>query len=128
MFSMIDKPARASTSTSRPSLSVTTSLTMTFSLFVQRRESRLVHIAAARDQDVAAVQRRLALPIGDHAARALEDRDQRHDVVRFQLTLDDEIEIAGRDHRIVVAVATETRQQALRADCAKRFCSLPREH
>src|SRR6187431_3043808 len=28
MFSMIDKPGRASTSTSRPSLSVTTSLTM----------------------------------------------------------------------------------------------------
>src|SRR5690349_6182507 len=28
MFSMIDKPGRASTSTSRPSLSITTSLTM----------------------------------------------------------------------------------------------------
>src|SRR5262245_40207506 len=35
MFSMIDNPGRASTSTSRPSLSVTTSLTMTLARWVR---------------------------------------------------------------------------------------------
>ena len=71
-----------------------------------RARPRAARGVAGRD-DVAAVERRSPLPVRHDAAGAFEDRDQRHDVVRLQLALDDEIDEPGREHRVVVAVAAE---------------------
>ena len=48
---------------------------------------------------------RAAVPVGDPAAGALDDRDQRDDVVGLQPGLDDAVGVAGGDHAIGVAVA-----------------------
>src|SRR6185503_3554634 len=97
-------------------------------LGVKRVKRRLVQLPAACSDDVAAAQRQVALPVRHHAARALENRDQRHDVVRFQLAFDDEVEITGRDHSVVVAVAAEARQQTFRAEPAECRSAIADEH
>ena len=50
-------------------------------------------------------RRPIALPVGDAAAGALDDRDQRDDVVGLQAGLDDDVGMAGGDHAVGVAVA-----------------------
>src|SRR3954471_6453263 len=80
------------------------------SLAVEQFQGCLVHAGVARRNDTAAVLRGLAFPGGDDAAGAGDDRYQRGDVVGFQFSLDDEIEVAGREHAIGVAVAAVARE------------------
>ena len=49
-----------------------------------------------------------------------DDRDQRHDVVRLQPALDDEIDVARREHAVRIAVAAVARELHLRFDAPKR--------
>ena len=51
-----------------------------------------------------------ALPGRDDAAGAGDDRDQRQHVVGLELGLDDQIDMAGRQHAIGVAVAAVARE------------------
>ncbi len=71
----------------------------------QHLQRRRVHALVAGGDDAAARIGRPAFPGRNHAAGAGDDRDQRHDVVGFELGLDDEIDVAGRQHAIGVAVA-----------------------
>ena len=48
--------------------------------------------------------------VDDHAAGALDDRDQRQDVEILQPGLDHEVDLAEREQAIIVAVAAEASQ------------------
>src|ERR1700738_4909079 len=65
---------------------------------VEQLERRFVDARIAGRDDAAAALRGLAFPGRHHAAGSGDDRDQRSNVVRFQFGLDDEIEMAGRQH------------------------------
>src|SRR5262249_20000010 len=80
------------------------------SLSVEQLQRRLMYTAIAGRNDAAAVLRTLALPIGDNAAGPGDDRDQRGDVVGLELGLDHEVEMAGREHAVGVAIAAIARQ------------------
>src|SRR5215831_16245529 len=60
----------------------------------------------ASGNDAPAASRIASLPSGDHAAGALDDGDKRNDVVWVEPSLDHEIDLAEREHAVVVAVAT----------------------
>ena len=80
--------------------------------------------AVARCDDAPAGHGRTAVPGGEHAARAGDDRDQRNDVVRLELGLDDEIDVSGRQHAIGVAIAAIARQPHALLDAAERVAIL----
>src|SRR5665213_4480891 len=69
-----------------------------------------MHALVARHHDAAAGLRRTILPRRDDTAGADNDRDQRHDVVRLDLGLDDEVDLARRQHAIGIAIAAVTRE------------------
>ena len=50
-----------------------------------------MQLAAAGRDDVSAPERNRAAPVGDDAAGALEDRQQRDDVLGLQLAFHDEV-------------------------------------
>src|SRR5262245_36831293 len=77
---------------------------------VQHLQRRLMPPRVAGTDDPSAAFRGAAVPTGDAAAGAENDRDERDDVVGFQLGLDDEIDMAGREHAIGVAVAAVARE------------------
>ena len=60
-----------------------------------------------------------AVPGGDDAAGAGDDRDQRQDVVGLELGLDHQIDVARRQHAIGVAVAAIARQPHRLLDLAE---------
>src|SRR5215475_6244078 len=70
---------------------------------IEQLQRRLVHAGIAGRDDAAAVLRCLAFPVGDDAAGPRDDRDQGGDVVRLELGLDHEVEMAGREHAIRIA-------------------------
>jgi hypothetical protein len=72
----------------------------------------LVHALVAGGDDAAAVRGRAAVPVGDDAARAFDDGDQRHHVVALESGLDHQVDMPGRDHAIGVAVAAIAREPA----------------
>ena len=59
----------------------------------------------ARGQDAAALARIAAIPGRDHAARALNDRDQRDDVEILKSSFDHEVDLTEREHQILERVA-----------------------
>src|SRR5690242_16420378 len=69
---------------------------------VEYLHRRFVHPRIAGRDDAAAVLRGLAIPGGDDAAGAGDDRDQGRDIVGLQLGLDHEVEVAGRQHAVGV--------------------------
>src|SRR5215216_1830148 len=80
------------------------------SLVVQELQRGLVHAGVAGGDDAAAAMGGLALPVGDDAAGAGDDRDQCGDVVRLEFGLDHEVEMAGRQHAVGIAVTAIARQ------------------
>ena len=64
----------------------------------------------AGGEDAAALSRIAAVPGRDHAAGALDDRDQRQDVEILEPGLDHEVDLAEREQAIIVAVAAEASQ------------------
>ena len=64
----------------------------------------------AGSEDAAALSRVAAIPGRDHAAGALDDRDQRQDVEVLEPGLDHEVDLAEREQAIIVAVAAEASQ------------------
>src|SRR4029079_6003760 len=66
--------------------------------------------------------------IRDHAPGCLEDRYQRHDVVRLELRFDDGVDEPGCEHRVVVAVAAEAVQEATLRERREGGRGRPREH
>src|SRR5262247_4864196 len=74
-------------------------------LALQQRHGGGVHAPVARDHDTPAALGAAAVPRRDDAAGAGDDRNERNDVVRLELGLDHEIDVAGREHAIGVAVA-----------------------
>src|SRR5271170_7941896 len=75
----------------------------------QQSEGRLVDSAVAGGDDASALFPRIAGPGGDDAPGAGDDRNQGRDVMGLELGLDDEIDEAGGEHAIGVAVAAVTR-------------------
>ena len=69
-----------------------------------------MHARIAGGDDAAAALGGLAVPGGDDAAGAGDDRNQRRDIVGLQLGLDHEIEMAGGEHAVGIAVAAIARQ------------------
>ena len=67
----------------------------------------------AGGDDPAAGRGRLAVPGRHHPARPLDDRDKGDDVVRLDRGLDDEVDEAGRERAISVAVAAVAGQPDL---------------
>jgi hypothetical protein len=62
--------------------------------------------------DCAALQRRGAMQVRDHAARTFDDRNQRHDVVRLQHAVDHQVDATLCQQRKPVAVAAPALQAA----------------
>src|SRR5215831_1247901 len=60
-----------------------------------------------------------ALPVADSAAGAGHDRDDRHEIVRFEFRLDDEITVTAGEHAIEITVAAEAAQRGARAERLK---------
>ncbi len=71
---------------------------------------RGVQFRRCRRNDPAALLGRPAVPVGHHAAGRFDDRDQRHDVVVLQADLDDQVDMAGREHGIGIAIGSVARQ------------------
>ena len=67
-------------------------------------------------EDAAALARIAAIPGRDHAARALNDRDQRDDVEILKSSFDHEVDLTEREQTIVVAVAAEAPEAHLPGD------------
>src|SRR6476659_136577 len=67
----------------------------------------LVQARIAGGEDAAASARVAALPGRDHAASALDDRAQRHDVEILEPRLDHEVDLAESEQAVIVAVAAE---------------------
>src|SRR5262245_19658561 len=74
-------------------------------LSVQQLQRALAHPRVAGGDDAAAALGGLAFPIGNDAAGAGDDRDQGCDIVGLEFGFDHEVEMAGRQHAIRVAVA-----------------------
>ena len=77
----------------------------------------------AGGEDAPPVPRVAALPSADDAARPLDDRDQREDVVGLEPGLGHEVDMAEREQAVIVAVAAEAPEthgtaQALEAACS----------
>src|SRR5579863_2862385 len=77
---------------------------------IEQFEGSLMDARIAGCDDPAAALRRLALPGRHDSARACNDRDQRGDVIRLELGLDDEVEMTGRKHAVGITVAAIARQ------------------
>src|SRR3954447_16379498 len=71
---------------------------------------RFMHARIAGCDNAAAALSGLAVPSGDDAAGAGDDRNQSRNVVGFQFGLDDEIEMAGSEHAVGIAIAAIARQ------------------
>src|SRR3569833_1478461 len=69
-----------------------------------------VHPLVPGDDDSAAPLRRTAVPGRDEAAGAIDDRDQRDDVVRLQFGFDDQVDLPGGQHAIGIAIAAVARE------------------
>ena len=69
-----------------------------------------MHAPVAGGDDAAAGARRAAVPRRDDAAGAGDDRNERQDVVRLELGLDHQIDVAGSQHAVGVAIAAVARQ------------------
>ena len=66
---------------------------------------------AAR-HNLSALMGRPTLPVGDNAARLLDNRNERLNIIRLQTFFDDNIDKAGGQQRIIIAIpaiADETR-------------------
>jgi lysophospholipase len=76
----------------------------------EQAEHLVVQAAVAAGDDPTTLGGTAAGPGGDDAARPLDDRDQRHDVVGLQPGLDHQIDEAGGDHAVGVTVDPVARQ------------------
>src|SRR5262249_25143663 len=72
-------------------------------------------LVACRD-NASALRGGAAFPVRDDATCALDDRDQRNDVMRLQAGIDNEIGEACRDHAIGVAIAAIAREASVLLD------------
>ena len=63
---------------------------------------------------------RPALPIGHHAARRLDHRDRRGDVIALQSGLDHQVDLAGGDQRIGIAIHAIAGQPGPGCDAMER--------
>src|SRR5262245_13053661 len=77
------------------------------SLSRENLDRLLVQARIAGGEDAPASARVAALPGRDHAAGALDDRDQRHDVEILEPRFDHEIDLAESEQTVIVAVAAE---------------------
>ena len=64
----------------------------------------------AGGKDAPAAARIAALPVVDHAARPLDDRDQGNDVVGLETGLGHEVDMPHRQQAVIVAIAAEAPQ------------------
>src|ERR1051326_978403 len=85
------------------------SLPLTTSAGENRTRSR-VHAFVGRRDDAPAAFRGAAIPRGDDASGTGEDRDEGNDGVAIELGLDAEVDVAGCQHAIGVAVAAVARE------------------
>ena len=79
-------------------------------LAVQELDRRFMHARIARSDNAAAALSGLALPSGDDTASTGDNRNQRCDVVGFQFSFHHEIDMAGGEHAVGIAVAAIARQ------------------
>src|ERR1019366_2371764 len=86
---------------------------------VQQLHRLFMHARIAGGDDAAAALGRSAVPGGDDAAGPGDDRDQGGDIVGFQLGLDHEVEMAGGEHAVGIAVAAIARQSHRLLDTAE---------
>ena len=75
----------------------------------QQLHGRRVHAGVAGGDDLAAVNGGATVPRRHSAASLLDDGDQRDDVDGFQAGFDNEINLAGGEHAIGIAIATVSR-------------------
>src|SRR5689334_6460841 len=87
---------------------------------VEQFQSRGMDALVAGGEDLAALRAGAALPVGDDAARALDDRDQRGDIPAMEGRLDDHVAEAERHQAEDVAIAAPARQTRLLLHAAKR--------
>src|SRR5690606_34221738 len=81
-------------------------------LSAQERERRGVQLRGGRSHDIAAGERPTPLPVRHDTTGALEDGNERHGVEGLELPFHDEIDVAGGEHRVVVAITAEAMQHA----------------
>src|SRR5207248_7763090 len=89
------------------------------SLAIEQLQRGFVHPRIAGGDDAAAALRGLAFPGRNDSAGAGDDRDQGGDIVGFELGLDHEIEMAGGEHAVGIAVAAIAGQPHRRFDTAE---------
>src|SRR3954470_16992597 len=75
---------------------------------LQHLQHRGVHALVPGSDNAPAVLRRRAFPGRHDATGADDDRDQRHDVMGLEFGLDDNIDVACRQHAVSVAIAAVT--------------------
>lgn len=76
---------------------------------------------AERDHPAVAFRRqRIARPVAHPAARTLHHRHQRGNVVQLQASFHHDVDMAGRQQRIVIAVPAPDRVAALAGQAAVR--------
>src|SRR5690606_14148771 len=99
-----------------------------FCTILERRNRGRMQRFRRRRHDAPSLENRSAVPARDDAAGSFYDRHERHDIERLQARLDDEIDVAGGEHGVVVAVAAVTRELAALGDCSERSSVRATEH
>ena len=69
--------------------------------------------------DAAAGIGRFSLPARDHSTRTLNDGHEREHIIGLELGLDDEVDVAGRQHAVGVAIAAVARESDAAFDLRK---------
>src|SRR5215468_3804918 len=85
----------------------------------QDRHRLLMHPLVACSNDATPRGRRCAVPGGDKSPRRLDDWDERDDVIGFETCLHDEVDAAGRQQAVAVAIATVARHEHARFEGAE---------
>src|SRR5690348_9106062 len=83
-----------------------------------------------RGNRASALVRRLARPVADHAARRLNDRGDRLDIVRAELRLDYQIDESRREQTVRIAVSPVAGEARPRANQVphRALAIAPMEH
>src|SRR5512146_3067518 len=73
-------------------------------------------VAGGEDAPVGGEVERLAAPIGDRAARALDHRRERAKIIGLQIRLGDEIDETAGEERIGIAIGAEAGERHAAAE------------